>query len=46
MPKSKAKKLKVFGEKQNKMKDFTKQNSLDLNKEKDLLTAIKYYDTL
>ena len=46
MPKSKAKKLKVFGEKQNKMKDFTKQNSLDLNKEQDLLTAIKYYDTL
>jgi len=46
MPKSKSKKLKVFGEKQNKMKDFTKQNSLDLNKEQDLLTAIKYYDTL
>ena len=46
LPKSKSKKLKVFGEKQNKMKDFTKQNSLDLNKEQDLLTAIKYYDTL
>lgn len=46
MPKSKSKKLKVFGEKLNKMKDFTKQNSLDLNKEQDLLTAIKYYDTL
>jgi len=28
------------------MKDFTKQNDLDLNNEKELLIAVKYYDTL
>ena len=46
MPKSRSKKLKVFGEKQNQMKAFTKQNNLDLNKQEDLLTAVKYYDSL
>jgi hypothetical protein len=46
MPKSKSKKLKVFGEKQTQMKAFTKQYDLDLNKQEDLLTAIKYYDSL
>jgi hypothetical protein len=46
MPKSKRKKIKVFGEKQKEMKDFTKQNDLDLNNEEDLLRAVKYYDTL
>ena len=46
MPKSRSKKLKVFGEKQNQMKAFTKQNNLDLNKQKDLLTAVIYFDTL
>lgn len=46
LPKSKTKKLKVFGEKQNQMKEFTKQNNLDLNKEQDLLIAVRYYDTL
>ena len=46
MTKSRSKKLKVFGEKQNQMKTFTKQYNLDLNKQKDLLTAVKYYDSL
>ena len=46
MPKSRSKKLKVFGEKQNQMKAFTKQYNLDLNKQKDLLTAVIYFDTL
>ena len=46
MPKSRSKKLKVFGEKQNQMKAFTKQNNLDLNKQEDLLKAIIYFDTL
>lgn len=46
MPKSRIKKLKVFGEKLKEMKDFTKQNDLDLNNEKELLRAVKYYDTL
>ena len=46
MPKSRTKKLKVFGEKQKQMKDFTKQNSIDLNNEQDLITAVKYYDTI
>ena len=46
MPKSRSKKLKVFGEKQNQMKAFTKQNNLDLNKQEDLLTAVIYFDTL
>jgi hypothetical protein len=46
MPKSRSKKLKVFGDKQNQMKAFTKQNNLDINKQEDLLTAVKYYDSL
>jgi len=46
MPKSRSKKLKVFGEKQNQMKTFTKQYNLDLNKQEDLLKAIIYFDTL
>ena len=46
MPKSRSKKLKVFGDKQNQMKAFTKQYNLDLNKQEDLLTAVKYYDSL
>ena len=46
MPKSRSKKLKVFGEKQTQMKAFTKQYNLDLNKQEDLLTAVKYYDSL
>ena len=46
MPKARKKKIKVFGEKLKEMKDFTKQNDLDLNNEKELLRAVKYYDTL
>ena len=46
MPKSRTKKLNVFGEKLKEMKDFTKQNDLNLNNEKELLIAVKYYDTL
>jgi len=45
-PKSKSKKLKVFGNKQKEIKEFVKKNKLDLNKEKDLLKTVQYYDTL
>jgi hypothetical protein len=46
MPKSRSKKLKVFGEKEKEMKKYVKAKDLDLNKEKDLLIAVKHYDTL
>tara|TARA_R100000935_G_scaffold13736_1_gene27407 strand:+ start:7656 stop:8378 length:723 start_codon:yes stop_codon:yes gene_type:complete len=44
MPKSRKKKLKVFGSQKDAIKDYVKDNRLDLNDEKDLLKAVKYYD--
>lgn len=44
MPSSRNKKLKVFGNKKDVIKDYVKDNRLDLNNEKDLLKAVKYYD--
>jgi len=44
MPNSRNKKLKVFGNKKDVIKDYVNDNRLDLNKEKDLLKAVKYYD--
>ncbi|HEY9886652.1 MAG TPA: hypothetical protein V6C96_05250, partial [Vampirovibrionales bacterium] len=44
MPRSRNKKLKVFGTKKNEMKDYIKENRLDVNDEKDLLKAVKHYD--
>ena len=46
LPKSKNKKLKVFGSNKDMMKEYVIENKLDLNDEKDLMKAIKYYDTV
>lgn len=45
MPSSRNKKIKVFGKEKNEMKDYVKENRLDLNDEKDLLRAVRYYDS-
>lgn len=44
LPESKSKKLKVFGNKQNEMKEYVKDNNLNLKEEKDLLQAVRYFD--
>ncbi|RDK88138.1 hypothetical protein [Marinirhabdus gelatinilytica] len=44
MPKSRNKKLKVFGKKKNEVKNYVKDNRLDINDEKDLMKAVKFYD--
>lgn len=46
LPKSRSKKLKVFGKTQKEMKSYVKEKDLDLNTENDLLRAVKHYDTL
>mgnify|MGYP002628136586 FL=1 len=43
-PKSKSKKLTVFGNSEKLIKDYIKKYNLDLNKEKDLKKAIIYLD--
>ena len=43
-PKSKSKKLKVFGNSEKLIKDYIKKYNLDLNKEKDLKKVIIYLD--
>ncbi|GEQ84499.1 hypothetical protein ULMS_00070 [Patiriisocius marinistellae] len=45
-PNSRNKKLKVFGDKEKQVKKYVKEKRLDLNKEKDLLKAIKYFETI
>lgn len=45
-PNSRNKKLKVFGEKEKVMKKWVKKNQLDLNEEKDLLRAVKYFEKI
>jgi len=44
LPSSKKKKLKVFAENEKMMKNYVNSNNLDLNDEKDLIRAIRYYD--
>jgi hypothetical protein len=46
LPRSRNKKLKVFGEKEKEMKKYVKTNDLNLNEEKDLLRAVTHFDTL
>lgn len=46
MPSSKNKILKMMDSKSSEMKDFIKQNRIDLNKEADLIDAIKHFDSL
>lgn len=45
LPESRSKKLKVFGDNKDAIKDFVKNYNLDLNNENDLLKVIKHYDT-
>jgi len=44
LPSSRKKKLKVFSNNINLIKEYVNKNRLDLNKEQDLLKVIKYYD--
>jgi hypothetical protein len=43
---SKKGKLKAFGDKKKKVKDYAKQNKLNLNKEKDLIKVVTYVNSL
>lgn len=45
LPSSRNKKLKVFGDNKDAVKDYVKKYDLDINDEKDLIKVIKYYDT-
>lgn len=45
LPKSRGKKLKVFGKNKNDIKKYAQDKRLDINQEKDLLKIVKYYDT-
>jgi len=45
-PKSKSKKLKVFGDSQKEVNKYIKENKLDINKEKDLKRVVMYLDGL
>lgn len=44
LPSSRKKKLKVFSDNMNLVKEYVNENGLDLNIESDLLRVIKYYD--
>ncbi len=46
LPKSKSKKLKAFGNSEKLVKDYTKENDLDLNKEKDLKQIVMYLNSV
>ncbi len=46
LPKSKSKKVKVFGNKQDVVKKYIKKNKLNINKEKDLKKLLIYFDNL
>jgi hypothetical protein len=46
LPSSRNKKLKVFGDNKDHIKDYVGENNLDLNNEQDLTRVIKYYNTL
>ncbi|MDX1462011.1 MAG: hypothetical protein R3359_03060 [Marinirhabdus sp.] len=45
LPNSRRKKLKVFAKKEDDMKDYVNDNDLDLNEEKDLMRAVKHFDS-
>ncbi|MAN58549.1 MAG: hypothetical protein CMC08_01785 [Flavobacteriaceae bacterium] len=44
MPNSRSKKLKVFGSNKDLIKDYVKDNGLDLNNQADLERTVRYYD--
>lgn len=45
-PSSKNKKIKVFGDQKDAIKNYVKENDLDLNHEKDLKKTVIYFDSL
>lgn len=45
-PKSRNRKLKVFGDKEKEMKKWVKSNQLDLNEEQDLMRAVKHFEMI
>lgn len=45
-PNSRNRKFKVFGDKEKAVKQYVKENRLDLNAEKDLLRTVKYFETI
>lgn len=46
LPTKKSKFFPVFGQNQNKIKQFVKKNKLKISKEKDLIKIVQYYNTL
>jgi len=46
MPNRKSKLLNMMSQKKDEIKDYIKQNKLDLDKEKDLIDVISYFDSL
>lgn len=46
LPKSRSKKLKVFGSNKDVIKKYVNEKGFDLNDEKDLEKVIRYYDTI
>ncbi len=46
MPSSKSKVLKMMDSKKNEVKNFIKQNDIDLDKERDLIKLVTYFDSL
>jgi hypothetical protein len=46
LPNSKKTKIKAFGDKSKKVKEFLKENKVNINKESGLIEVIKYYNTL
>ncbi|WP_347373894.1 hypothetical protein [Aequorivita sp. Q41] len=46
MPNSKSKVLKMMDSKKNEVKNFIKQNDIDLDKERDLIKLVTYFDSL
>ncbi|MAZ73567.1 MAG: hypothetical protein CMC70_10525 [Flavobacteriaceae bacterium] len=46
LPSSRSKKLKVFGKNEALIKKYVAENNLNLNEEEDLITAVKYFNSL
>jgi hypothetical protein len=46
LPSTRSKKLKVFAENKDLIKDYVKEMDLDINEENDLIKIIQYYDSL
>lgn len=45
-PKSRKKKFKVFGEKEKLMKQYAKEEKLDINTEEDLIAIVAHFEKL